>query len=49
MTAWCSFLPLTIINAWQWKEGRNGKGTFPSREDIFLVNYQIGDSKKVEC
>lgn len=25
------------------------KDAFPSKEDIFLVNYQPGDSKKVEC
>src|SRR5918993_778986 len=25
------------------------KSAFPSKEDIFLVNYQPGDSKKVEC
>jgi tetratricopeptide (TPR) repeat protein len=25
------------------------KEAFPSKEDIFLVNYQPGDSKKVEC
>jgi len=25
------------------------KEAFPSKEDIFLVNYKAGDSKKVEC
>ena len=25
------------------------KEGFPSKEDIFLKNYQVGDSKKVEC
>ena len=36
---------------------RSGNGTkvkmakdaFPSKEDIFLVNYKVGESKKVEC
>jgi tetratricopeptide (TPR) repeat protein len=25
------------------------KEAFPSKEDIFLVNYKVGESKKVEC
>jgi tetratricopeptide (TPR) repeat protein len=31
------------------KKAAMAKEAFPSREDIFLVNYQVGDSKKVEC
>jgi tetratricopeptide (TPR) repeat protein len=31
------------------KKVAQAKEAFPSKEDIFLVNYQPGDSKKVEC
>ena len=31
------------------KKAAMAKEAFPSKEDIFLVNYQPGDSKKVEC
>ena len=31
------------------KKVAQAKDAFPSKEDIFLVNYQPGDSKKVEC
>lgn len=31
------------------KKAAMAKEAFPSKEDIFLVNYQPGDSKRVEC
>lgn len=31
------------------KKAAMAKEAFPSKEDIFLVNYQVGSSKKVEC
>jgi len=31
------------------KNAANAKENFPSREDIFLVNYKVGDSKQVGC
>ncbi len=31
------------------KNAANAKENFPSREDIFLVNYKVGDSKQIGC
>ena len=31
------------------RKAAQAKEAFPSKEDIFLVNYQPGDTKKVEC
>ena len=31
------------------KNAANAKENFPSREDIFLVNYKVGDTKQIGC